>query len=76
MSNLIAMAYEDEATAHEVAATQPGGAALFVLVREPTPDEVLPHICRYRGEVVHTSPGTEADEALQAALGEGARAPA
>ncbi|MBI5104286.1 MAG: DUF1269 domain-containing protein [Solirubrobacterales bacterium] len=55
---------------------QPGGAALFVLVRESTPDKVLPRISQYGGEVVHTSLSTETEEALQEALSQGAKAPA
>jgi uncharacterized membrane protein len=53
---------------------QPGGAALFVLVRESTPDKVLPRISQYGGEVVHSSLSAEAEETLQEALREHATA--
>src|SRR3712207_482211 len=36
-------------------ALQPGSAAVVLLVRESTPDKVLPRIEQYGGEVVHTS---------------------
>jgi uncharacterized membrane protein len=49
----------------------PGGAVLFVLVRESTPDKVLPRIAQYGGEVVHTSLSADAEQALQEALREG-----
>jgi uncharacterized membrane protein len=51
---------------------EPGGAALFVLVRSSTPDKVLPRISQYGGEVLHTSLSTEAEETLREALVEGA----
>ena len=53
---------------------EPGGAALFVLVRSSTPDKVLPRISQYGGEVLHTSLTTEAEQTLQDALVEGAAA--
>jgi uncharacterized membrane protein len=34
---------------------QPGGAAVFVLVTQSTPDKVLPRISQYGGEVIHSS---------------------
>jgi uncharacterized membrane protein len=49
---------------------QPGGAAVFVLVRESTPDKVLPRISQYGGDVIHSSLSTEAEETLQEALRE------
>jgi uncharacterized membrane protein len=55
---------------------QPGGAVLFVLVRQSTPDKVLPRISQYGGDVVHTSLDAETEEVLQNALREGARSPA
>jgi uncharacterized membrane protein len=63
MSNLVAVAYPDEAT-----------AALFVLVRSSTPDKVLPRIAEYGGELLHTSLSTEAEETLREALVEGVAA--
>jgi len=53
-----------------------GGAVLFVLVRQSTPDKVLPRISQYGGDVVHTSLDTETEELLQDALRQGAPAPA
>ena len=47
---------------------QPGAAALIVLVRESTPDKVLPRISGYGGAVIHTSLSEEADEQLREAL--------
>ena len=47
---------------------EPGGAALFVLVRSSTPDKVLPRISQYGGEVLHTSLPTESEETLREAL--------
>ena len=45
-----------------------GGAALFVLVRQSTPDKVLPRISQYGGEVVHTSLDGVTEQMLQDAL--------
>jgi uncharacterized membrane protein len=53
---------------------QPGGAAVFVLVRRSTPDKVLPRISQYGGEVIHSSLSEEAEETLREALREGAPA--
>jgi uncharacterized membrane protein len=53
---------------------QPGGAALFVLVRSSTPDKVLPRVSQYGGEVLHTSLSDEAERTLQEALAERAAA--
>lgn len=53
---------------------QPGNAAVFVLVRQSTPDKVLPRISQYGGEVIHSSLSQEAEETLQEALRE--KAPA
>lgn len=49
----------------------PGAGALVVLVRESTPDKVLPRVSRYGGRVVHTSLSNEAEMRLQEALGAG-----
>src|ERR687894_186731 len=40
---------------------QPGAAAVFVLVRESTPDKVLPRISPFGGTVMHSSLSDEAD---------------
>ena len=53
-----------------------GGAVLFVLVRQSTPDKVLPRISQYGGDVVHTSLDSETEQVLQDALNEGAQTPA
>jgi uncharacterized membrane protein len=45
-----------------------GGAALFVLVRQATPDKVIPRISGYGGRVIQSSLSTEAEEKLQEAL--------
>jgi uncharacterized membrane protein len=45
-----------------------GGAALFVLVRQVTPDKVIPRISGYGGRVIQSSLSTEAEEKLQEAL--------
>ena len=47
---------------------QPGTAAVFVLVRESTPDKVLPRISQYGGDVIHSSLSEHAEETLQDAL--------
>jgi uncharacterized membrane protein len=47
---------------------QPGGAAMIVLVRDSTPDKVLPRISRYGGSVIHSSLSDEAEARLQDAL--------
>jgi uncharacterized membrane protein len=45
-----------------------GGAALFVLVRQVTPDKVLPRISQYGGKVLQTSLSNESEQRLQEAL--------
>jgi uncharacterized membrane protein len=45
-----------------------GSAALIVLVRESTPDKVLPRISPFGGKVMHTSLSDEAETRLQEAL--------
>jgi uncharacterized membrane protein len=47
---------------------QPGTAALIVLVRESTPDKVLPRISPYGGRVIHSSLSDEAEARLREAL--------
>jgi uncharacterized membrane protein len=49
---------------------RPGSAALVLLVRESTPDKVLPRVSQYGGRVVHTSLSDEAEAHLREALGE------
>jgi uncharacterized membrane protein len=45
-----------------------GGAALFALVRQVTPDKVLPRISEYGGKVLQTSLSDESEQRLQEAL--------
>ena len=45
-----------------------GGAALVVLVRQSTPDKVIPRISQYGGEVIQSSLDNEAEAQLEAAL--------
>ena len=45
-----------------------GGAAIVVLVRQSTPDKVLPRIAQYGGEVLQSSLDDETEAQLQAAL--------
>jgi uncharacterized membrane protein len=49
---------------------KPGNAAVFVLVRQSTPDKVLPRISQYGGDVIHSSLSEEAEETLREALRE------
>src|SRR3954464_7506655 len=46
-----------------------GGAAIVVLVRQSTPDKVLPRISQFGGEVIQSSLDDETEAQLQAALG-------
>jgi uncharacterized membrane protein len=46
-----------------------GGAAVVVLVRQSTPDKVLPRIAQYGGEVLQSSLDDETEARLQEALG-------
>jgi uncharacterized membrane protein len=45
----------------------PGGAALFLLVVQSTPDKILPEIAKYGGEIVKTSLSTDAEAHLREA---------
>jgi uncharacterized membrane protein len=47
---------------------KPGSAAIIVLVRESTPDKVLPRISPFGGTVIHSSLSDEAETRLQEAL--------
>ena len=47
---------------------QEGGAAVVVLVRESTPDKVLPRIAQYGGEVIQSSLDNETEAQLDAVL--------
>ena len=47
---------------------QPGGAAVFVLVSQSTPDKVLPRISQYGGEVIQTSLDDDAEQRLRHVL--------
>jgi uncharacterized membrane protein len=46
-----------------------GGAAVVVLVRQSTPDKVLPRISHYGGEIIQSSLDDETEARLEAALG-------
>jgi len=46
-----------------------GGAAIVVLVRQSTPDKVLPRISEFGGEIIQSSLDDETEAQLQAALG-------
>ena len=61
----------------EVGQTLPeGGAALFALVRQVTPDKVNPRISQYGGKVIQSSLSNEAEQRLQEALDSAGGAPA
>jgi uncharacterized membrane protein len=45
-----------------------GGAALFALVRQVTPDKVVPRISQYGGKILQTSLSNESEQRLQEAL--------
>jgi uncharacterized membrane protein len=47
---------------------QPGSAAVIVLIRESTPDKVLPRISPYGGRVIRSSLSAEAEARLREAL--------
>lgn len=47
---------------------QPGGAALFLLVVQSTPDKVLPAVAPYGGEILKTSLSHEGEERLREAV--------
>jgi uncharacterized membrane protein len=51
-----------------------GGAALFVLVRQVTPDKVIPRISEYGGKVLQSSLSNESEQRLQEALDAAAHA--
>ena len=46
----------------------PGSAAIIVLVRESTPDKVLPRIAPFGGRVIHSSLSDEAETQLRETL--------
>jgi uncharacterized membrane protein len=52
------------------------GAALFVLVRQVTPDKVIPRISQYGGKIIQTSLSNESEQRLQEALDATASTPA
>jgi len=53
---------------------QSGGAAVVVLVRQSTPDKVIPRVSQYGGEVIQSSLDHETEAHLQEALGGQAQA--
>jgi uncharacterized membrane protein len=50
------------------------GAAVFALVRQVTPDKVLPRISQYGGKVLQTSLSNDSEQRLQEALDAAAHA--
>ncbi len=59
---------DDHFLKHLGADLEPGMAAVILLVRESTPDKVLPRISPYGGRVIHSSLSDEAEERLRDAL--------
>ena len=51
------------------AAIEPGSSALFLLVREATPDKVLDELTKFDAQVIRTSLTKEKEEALKVAFG-------
>jgi uncharacterized membrane protein len=51
------------------AAIEPGSSALFLLVREATPDKVLDELSKFDAEVIRTSLSQEKEAQLKAAFG-------
>src|SRR6266487_2589509 len=47
---------------------QPGTSAIFVLVREATPDKVIEQLKPYHGKIIHTSLSAENEAQLKAAF--------
>jgi uncharacterized membrane protein len=60
----------DDKFIKEVGGTiQPGHSALFLLIREATPDRLLEELKPYKGTVLKTSLSKENEAALKAAFG-------
>jgi uncharacterized membrane protein len=59
---------DDKFMKHLAEDLQPGAAAVIVLVRESSPDKVLPRISPFGGRVIHSSLSDEADAHLREAL--------
>jgi uncharacterized membrane protein len=53
------------------AAIEPGNSALFLLVRDVTPDKVLDELTQFDAKVLRTSLSTEKEARLRAAFGVG-----
>jgi uncharacterized membrane protein len=49
---------------------QPGQSALFLLIREATPDRVIEALKQYHPEVIHTSLTAEQEAKLKDAFGQ------
>ncbi|MFI0355272.1 DUF1269 domain-containing protein [Actinomadura sp. 9N407] len=47
---------------------QPGGAALFLLVMQSTPDKVIAEVAQYGGEILQTSLSAAAEDDLREAV--------
>lgn len=59
---------DDDFMKHLAEDLRQGSAAIIVLVRESTPDKVLPRISPFGGRVIHSSLSDEADARLREAL--------
>jgi uncharacterized membrane protein len=59
---------DDRFMRHLAQDLQPGMAAVIVLVRDSSPDKVLPRVSPYGGRVIHSSLSDEAESRLREAL--------
>ncbi|HEU4658723.1 MAG TPA: DUF1269 domain-containing protein [Capillimicrobium sp.] len=59
---------DDRFMKHLAEDLQPGTAAVILLVRESTPDKVLPRLSPYGGRVIHSSLSDDAEAHLREAL--------
>jgi uncharacterized membrane protein len=53
---------------------KPGSSAIFTLTRKVTVDKVLPELSKFGGTVLQTNLATDAEQKLEAALGQGQKA--
>jgi uncharacterized membrane protein len=60
----------DDGFIKEVGSTiQPGHSALFLLIREATPDKMIGELQQFKGKILQTSLSKEQEEKLKAAFG-------